>query len=95
MQLTLHVISSRDKVSNFIFENQNFLLKFIYLFDTVIIYYYTLFRKETAPLAKPIAKYCPVGAQAQLVIRPETLCFCTAFTSADQNAKSERAQDAK
>lgn len=42
-----------------------------------------------------MAKNCPLEDHAQLVIRPTTLYFWTAFTSADQNAKSDNAQDAK
>ena len=50
---------------------------------------------ETAPTAKPMAKYWPFVDQAQLVILPGTLYFCTALTSIDQKAKSVIAHDAR
>lgn len=50
---------------------------------------------ETAPEARPIAKCCPFGDQAQDVMRPDTRYFWTALTSADQKAKSVTAHDAR
>lgn len=48
---------------------------------------------ETVPFAIPNAKYWPSLVHAQQFIRDEILNFCTAFCSADQNAKSDCVHD--
>lgn len=54
---------------------------------------FTLFRMETIAFPKPRAKNWPSAVQEQLLILAPTLCFCTAFCSVDQNAKSDRLQE--